>query len=530
MKRKQTIMMAIKYCYFIVIMCLGAYTKRDIVLGVEGILELCTIFILSNMLFNISKTVARAVNFLLLLFYGIEITVLKLGGSFVTPIMLTNISSLSALSGKTLSYVLHVVLFLLALLIPLEKVEISHGILSRKRISISLMGINMAVVTTLGSSPLTSALLLGNTMYQMRKMSEERNRQQNTITITDQSSKYYSSTIGDYRESEFEELPDVLIIFTEGLSQNIIDDSRNIMPNVREYQNRSLTFENYYNHTAATYRGLIGQLYSGHQYENTDTNAFISLQAIMSSYGYETTFINPEPNNEEFSAYLCSMGFDQVISADCADWMSDRETYHMIYESLIEETDNPKLISVYTFGTHVSMDRSEYQFGDGTDHVLNRFHNVDYYFGELMEKIASNPDLENTLVVFTTDHATYVDEDFLKAFADFYSRDDSFCDEIPLFFYYSGITPEKMDVGGRNSLDAAPTILDYLDMDGENYFLGDSWFSPRKDSISIDMIHSIPNQGWYVSTYDGMICELTEEEQQLFIPEIIEYTNLANYK
>ena len=176
------------------------------------------------------------------------------------------------------------------------------------------------------------------------------------------------------------------------------------------------------------------------------------------------------------------------------------------------------------------MDRSEYQFGDGTDHVLNRFHNVDYYFGELMEKIASNPDLENTLVVFTTDHATYVDEDFLKAFADFYSRDDSFCDEIPLFFYYSGITPEKMDVGGRNSLDAAPTILDYLDMDGENYFLGDSLFSPRKDSISIDMIHSIPNQGWYVSTYDGMICELTEEEQQLFIPEIIEYTNLANYK
>ena len=79
-------------------------------------------------------------------------------------------------------------------------------------------------------------------------------------------SMFYKDTIGNYVSSPLQKKnPDVVLIFTEGLSQNIIDDERNIMPNVRMYEDKSLNFTNYYNHTAATYEGLIGQLYSGHQ-------------------------------------------------------------------------------------------------------------------------------------------------------------------------------------------------------------------------------------------------------------------------
>lgn len=44
------------------------------------------------------------------------------------------------------------------------------------------------------------------------------------------------------------------------------------------YEDRSFNFINYYNHTAATYRGLIGQLYSGHQYNNNDENTLFRFR------------------------------------------------------------------------------------------------------------------------------------------------------------------------------------------------------------------------------------------------------------
>lgn len=48
----------------------------------------------------------------------------------------------------------------------------------------------------------------------------------------------------------------VILIFTEGLSNHIITDSRNIMPNVAALKNQTISFSNYYNHTFATYRGI----------------------------------------------------------------------------------------------------------------------------------------------------------------------------------------------------------------------------------------------------------------------------------
>ena len=101
----------------------------------------------------------------------------------------------------------------------------------------------------------------------------------------------------------------MILIFTEGLSRSIIWDERNIMPNLRALESESLSFTNYYNHTFATFRGLIGQLYSGYQFDNLDTNGLISLQAILGKRGYQTAFINTEPSNTEFSEYLAVLPF-----------------------------------------------------------------------------------------------------------------------------------------------------------------------------------------------------------------------------
>ena len=48
----------------------------------------------------------------------------------------------------------------------------------------------------------------------------------------------------------------LIIIFTEGLSDRVI--SQELTPNLHKLRQKSLYFENYYNHTAPTFRGLRG--------------------------------------------------------------------------------------------------------------------------------------------------------------------------------------------------------------------------------------------------------------------------------
>lgn len=72
-----------------------------------------------------------------------------------------------------------------------------------------------------------------------------------------------------YKSSNIEKYLDVdkgnniIVIFIEGFSADII--SKEITPNLYEFSNNSLTIKNYFNHTAATFRGLRGQLTSSYQ-------------------------------------------------------------------------------------------------------------------------------------------------------------------------------------------------------------------------------------------------------------------------
>lgn len=46
----------------------------------------------------------------------------------------------------------------------------------------------------------------------------------------------------------------ILVIFIEGMSSLVI--SKELTPNLYEFRKKSISFNNYYNHTAATFRGL----------------------------------------------------------------------------------------------------------------------------------------------------------------------------------------------------------------------------------------------------------------------------------
>ncbi|MPM54055.1 hypothetical protein SDC9_100828 [bioreactor metagenome] len=67
-------------------------------------------------------------------------------------------------------------------------------------------------------------------------------------------------------------------------------------------------------------------------------------------------------------------------------------------------------------------------------------------------------------------------------------RPNAICAACPFLIYYKGIIPEEINVDGRNSLDLAPTVMDYLDISVPNYFLGESLFSNKQNTFSYDTI------------------------------------------
>ena len=124
------------------------------------------------------------------------------------------------------------------------------------------------------------------------------------------------------------------------------------------------------------------------------------------------------------------------------------------------------------------------------------------------------------MIILTSDHASYDDQDFYLAFPK-KQRKFSLLDSIPFSIYHKGIEVTEIDVNGRNSLDLVPTILDYIDISDENYFLGDSLFSKSENRSKYDYNYFAPT--CYYTSKDSKISGILGEDQENFKNELISY-------
>lgn len=528
MKNKLFMAQIFKYVFFLILFLQVTYIYTKPILILVGFVELALVLLVSGYIISRNKLLGHLINFILLLIIGIEIIVYRFAGNYVSLIMVTNLESIQGISGKTILYLLHIIPFIVALCIPTPKIEGRFYKSFSKCVLVCVLLFTEFVVWNSGgnASPIENSILLFRNIY-ARQERYNKIAQSGNSDFGMLDSRFYKDTIGNYISFPLQKKnPDVVLIFTEGLSQNIIDDERKIMPNVCMYEDRSFNFINYYNHTAATYRGLIGQLYSGHQYNNNDENTLISLQKIMHDNGYQTTLINTEPNNQDFTNYLKTFDFDRIVTSNNTDtWLRDDEAYELLGNEVKEcyENSKPDFIVIYTFGTHATFDESNVKYGDGKNGLLNRFANADYYFGEFMRNFENNEKYNDLVVVFTTDHCTYEDEDFIRTFEPSYTREDYFCDQIPLLIWNNKIEAQEINAEGRNSLCFAPTLLDFLDIDGDNYFLGDSLFADNDVNNLIDKVYAIPDEERYRITSEDGISELDGDKFNIVNPIIKSY-------
>lgn len=513
--KKKYILTGIKYAASLCLI-IGEYVKvgkPQYVWG--GIFELLVIFFLSDLLIRWKKHIGRIVNDVLILLFNVQQLVLMFGMTFISTVMLENIGSIEDLKGRAVEYITAGLLCLFASCLPVVPIPLKQEN-EMKIFSSALAGeLVFTMVCGSGYSPLYGYVELG-IEEKAKADAEAYIRSQPNVT-----GKFYQDGVTDMiqKPDNLPEKPNVVLIFTEGLSQSIVEDERGIMPNVAAYEKQSVSFTNYYNHTAATYRGLIGQLYSGYQYNNYDTNTLISIEEIMKNEGYKTTFINTEPNNTRFTSYLEDLNFDLLIQPDVEDYLSDKKAYEELFKTMEDDAKDsqPFFTAIYTFGTHASLDSRDEKFGDGSNPELNKFYDCDYQFGKFIEKFNKSDLADNTIIVFTSDHCTYCDDSFKESFPD-YERPQQFVDRIPLLMYYKGVTPQEFDAAGRNTLSLAPTILDYLDISEPNYFLGDPLFNGG-DNVNNDLDTVFTISGTeFVSTernsihaLDPTVSEIVEE-------------------
>ena len=356
----------IKVFFSIGITLYVSISNKNVYYLIFGLLEIFTILLITNIIK--SKKISNIISGILFLLYNFQVALLILGGSFLRRIMLSNLESLEDLSGKTVLYVSSAILVIVISFLPAKKIRLNKKNNFAFISSLIVLELIVISIMSLSFSPIGNYVVLANEEIEYQKNLKV--IKANAEAAENLKESFHKEEVKDYYKANhgLGEKPNIILIFTEGLSQNVISDEKNIMPNVKEYQEKSINFTGYYNHTFATYRGIIGQLYSGFQYNNFDENHLISIQSILENNGYFTSFVNSEPLNKEFTRYLNSFNFNEVITSEEihgeALSVSDKDTYNLLLNRSKElnEQNKPFFISTYTFGTHVSLDSPDEKY------------------------------------------------------------------------------------------------------------------------------------------------------------------------
>ena len=344
------------------------------------------------------------------------------------------------------------------------------------------------------------------------------------------------------------ESPNIVVIFTEGTSSRLIGAYGGrypqLTPNIDRLAGQSMRVDDYFNHTAATYRGLTGQLSSGFSYAGgagkggwtkPGTMAGLSsirrqtLPRIANAAGYDSYFFAPHKTQRPIIVMLRSLGFEKVFAYEsisrllhgrvaarpATGALDDSSLFRGLVQFLRQRQaaadDKPFFIATYNIGTHAFLDSSEHDlaYADGDNAVLDKLHNYDSALGGFLDYFYSSPYADNTILVFTSDHATYPE----AAFRDVAGADlkPYFVDRIPLLIRDpTHRLPATFDAQGRNSLDLAPTVLQLAGLQTRsNSFLGRSIFEPRNFPTGVAATAS-----QYFMTTPGGVFGQTEIPQQ----------------
>lgn len=299
----------------------------------------------------------------------------------------------------------------------------------------------------------------------------------------------------------------IIIIFIESLSQFFLRDDvhgiKGLTPNIKNMEKSSYSFTNMQNSAFPTIKGLIAALGSGIYLLDESIGGtripipcrFLFLSDILKSLDYTTVhiqagserFINMKDFFTKKEGYDYFYGSESLALKNIKNFskgfgVDDSILFNFTVDWLEKYSSNkPFLLTVSTINMHPPFKVIDRNPKAGNSDLLNSLYSTDKAFGKFWEYFKNSRLRNNTMVILTADHAMGNNKDFLLFIKDHGDYARPFFDKIPCFIYFPG----GAWAGRSNNvkcvnLDILPTILDMMNKDLANPFMGLSVFSERK--------------------------------------------------
>jgi len=301
----------------------------------------------------------------------------------------------------------------------------------------------------------------------------------------------------------------VIVFLSEGLSARVMQPYNNqypdLTPNIANFANSAMRVDNYYNHTFATYRGLLGQLcsifpvYAGGQI-NTGTD-YYCLGDLFNEDGYETYFLfSQQREKTKLDEVLAKTNIDHIYAQEDLQHLyiegeSEKRPLALSDQQFLKATiahlesledrqksgdKTPFFVGLYNIETHAYYHASDdgVTYKQYDSYILDAIRNYDDAFGKFWEYFQKSDLFANTIVIFTADHTHFQGKDFVGLVKNQTDYKPLFVDRIPLLIYHPGMKlPAEFDANFASSIDLAPTIAHLMSIQNRsNSFLGRSIF------------------------------------------------------
>lgn len=214
----------------------------------------------------------------------------------------------------------------------------------------------------------------------------------------------------------------LIFVVLEGFSSSMIGSLDSIYPSTPEIDRIAkdgLLFTNFYGNSYRTDRGLTSIMSAMPALPAVSWMKYPAKLSKLPSWvksfeqaGYDTELVyGGDIDFTNMRMYFNALGFKSITSQDQfpkklrqASWgVHDEFTFDYLLESIRKENNKPFVKMLLTLSSHEPYD---VPYNKSGDKVLNAVQYTDHCIGQFIDSLKQTPQWENTLVVFTADHAT----------------------------------------------------------------------------------------------------------------------------
>jgi phosphoglycerol transferase MdoB-like AlkP superfamily enzyme len=226
-------------------------------------------------------------------------------------------------------------------------------------------------------------------------------------------------------------------------------------------------------------------------------NKINGLPQILKKKGYYSAFFHGAPNGSMgFDSFARIAGFDDYFGLDQYPdkqdfdgiWGVWDEPFFQFFGEKLSSFNEPFLASVFSVSSHHPFKVPEQykdKFEKGTAPIIEVVGYTDYALRKFFERIADEPWFMNTIFVITADHTNEsIHREFQNNFGSF---------SVPIIFYRPGSDMTGMSNRIAQQIDIMPTLLHYLNYDGEFIAFGNDLLNNAAGSFAFNSTGSTYN-------------------------------------